>query len=179
MWFLFYFLFKRKSNCYKIGKLRKLHQQSWEISKQSHRLQTTRLKLPHTRLTWTKTKNKNRKKTKKATDIKPYWRNYYHRTQRASFSWLSVFRFTAWKVSVFGVFLVRIFPHLDWIRRDISYLSIFSPNSGKCGAEKLRIWARFTQWFLNRWLTQIELCETRRWILTNYGAFDNVTWSIY
>ena len=22
---------------------------------------------------------------------------------------------TAWKVSVFGVFLVRIFPHLDWI----------------------------------------------------------------
>ena len=65
--------------------MRKLHQQSWEISKQSHRLQTTRLKLPHTRLTWTKTKNKNRKKTKKATDIKPYWRNYYHRTQRASF----------------------------------------------------------------------------------------------
>ena len=26
-----------------------------------------------------------------------------------------VFRVTAWKVSVFGVFLVRIFPHLDWI----------------------------------------------------------------
>ena len=25
---------------------------------------------------------------------------------------------TAWKVSVFGVFLVRIFPHSDWIRRD-------------------------------------------------------------
>ena len=25
---------------------------------------------------------------------------------------------TAWKVSVFGVILVRIFPHLDWIRRD-------------------------------------------------------------
>ena len=26
---------------------------------------------------------------------------------------------TAWKVSVFGVFLVRIFPHSDWIRRDM------------------------------------------------------------
>ena len=26
--------------------------------------------------------------------------------------------FTAWKVSVFEVFLVRIFPHLDWLRRD-------------------------------------------------------------
>ena len=25
---------------------------------------------------------------------------------------------TAWKVYVFGVFLVRIFPHFDWIRRD-------------------------------------------------------------
>ena len=25
---------------------------------------------------------------------------------------------TAWKVSVFAVFLVRIFPHLDWIRWD-------------------------------------------------------------
>ena len=26
---------------------------------------------------------------------------------------------TAWKVSVFGVFLVSIFPHSDWIRRDM------------------------------------------------------------
>ena len=25
--------------------------------------------------------------------------------------------FTWWKVSVFGVILIRIFPHLDWIRR--------------------------------------------------------------
>ena len=33
-------------------------------------------------------------------------------------------------------FLVRIFPHLDWIRRDTSYLSVFSPNAGKYGPEK-------------------------------------------
>ena len=33
-------------------------------------------------------------------------------------------------------FLVRIFPHSDWIRRDTSYLSIFSQNAGKYGAEK-------------------------------------------
>ena len=26
-----------------------------------------------------------------------------------------------------------IFPHLDWIRRDTEYLSVFSPNEGKCG----------------------------------------------
>ena len=34
--------------------------------------------------------------------------------------------------------MVRISPHLDWIRRDTQYLSIFSPNAGKYGPE-LRI----------------------------------------
>ena len=29
------------------------------------------------------------------------------------------------------LFLVLIFPHSDWIRRDASYLSVFSPNAGK------------------------------------------------
>ena len=28
----------------------------------------------------------------------------------------------AWRVPVFGVILVRIFPHSDWIRRDTAYL---------------------------------------------------------
>ena len=42
---------------------------------------------------------------------------------------------TAWKVSVFGVILVRIFPHLDWIRRDTEYLPVFSSNEGKCKLE--------------------------------------------
>ena len=46
---------------------------------------------------------------------------------------------TAWKVSVFGVFLVRVSLHLDWIRRDTQYISVFSPNAGKYGPEKLRI----------------------------------------
>ena len=32
------------------------------------------------------------------------------------------------------------------IQRDTKYLSIFSPNAGKCGPEKLRIWTIFTQW---------------------------------
>ena len=34
------------------------------------------------------------------------------------------------------LFLVRIFPHLDWIRRDTEYLSVFSLNAGKYGLEK-------------------------------------------
>ena len=52
---------------------------------------------------------------------------------------------TAWKVSVFQVFFVRIFPHSDWIRNDIPYFSVFSLNGGKYGPEKLRIWTLFTQ----------------------------------
>ena len=40
---------------------------------------------------------------------------------------------TAWRVSIFGVILVRIFPHLDWIRRDTPYFSVFSPNAGNAG----------------------------------------------
>ena len=53
--------------------------------------------------------------------------------------WRSIFLPNAWKVSVFRVFLVHIFPHLDWIRRYIPYLSLFSPNAQKYGPEKSRI----------------------------------------
>ena len=33
-------------------------------------------------------------------------------------------------------FLVRIFPHSDWVRRDTEYLSVFSRNTEKYGPEK-------------------------------------------
>ena len=32
-----------------------------------------------------------------------------------------------------GMHFSRIFPHLDWIRKDTEYLSVFSQNAGKCG----------------------------------------------
>ena len=48
----------------------------------------------------------------------------------------------AWKVSVFEVFLVRVFLHSKWIWRDTPYISVFSPNAGKYGPEKLRKWSR-------------------------------------
>ena len=61
-------------------------------------------------------------------------------------SWLSSYEAnTAWKVSVFGAFLVRIFPHSDWIRRDTKYISVFRPNAGKYGPEKLQIRTHVTQ----------------------------------
>ena len=44
---------------------------------------------------------------------------------------------TAGKVSLFGVFLVLIFPHSDLILKDTSYLSAFSPNAGNYRPEKL------------------------------------------
>ena len=52
--------------------------------------------------------------------------------------------FTAWKMSVLGVFMVRNFLYLVWIRRDTEYLSVISPDAGKYGPEKLRIQALFT-----------------------------------
>ena len=75
--------------------------------------------------------------------------------------------FTAWKVDILRDILtdlkhcvknVRIWiffwsvfsPHSDWIRRDTEYteyLSVFSPNAGKYGPEKLRIRTLFTQCF--------------------------------
>ena len=35
-----------------------------------------------------------------------------------------------------GFLLVCIFPHSDWIQRDTTYFSVFSPNAGKYGPEK-------------------------------------------
>ena len=47
-------------------------------------------------------------------------------------AWRKIVRITtASEVSIFGVFLVRIFPHSSWIRRDTEYLFVFSPNTGK------------------------------------------------
>ena len=59
-----------------------------------------------------------------------------------STSWTFTSRFVffiVWKVSIFRVFLVRIFPHSDWTRRDTEYLSVFSPNAGNYGPKKLQI----------------------------------------
>ena len=47
---------------------------------------------------------------------------------------------------LFGIILVRIFPHSDWIRRDTEYISVVSPNVAKCGPEQLQIQTLFTQW---------------------------------
>ena len=55
--------------------------------------------------------------------------------------------FTGWKVSVFVVILVPIFPRSHWILRDTKFLSVFSPNKGKYVQELLRTRTLLTQWF--------------------------------
>ena len=46
---------------------------------------------------------------------------------------------TAWKVSVFGVFLVHIFRYSDSIRSFTLWIYVFSPNARKYEPEKLQI----------------------------------------
>ena len=63
--------------------------------------------------------------------------------------WLeSYFSNTTWKVSVFFVFLVRIFPHSDWIWEILS-ISMDSVRMREItDQKKLQIRTPFTQWFL-------------------------------
>ena len=44
---------------------------------------------------------------------------------------------TAWKLSIFEVFLVRTFPPV--FKLNTVRYGVFRPNGGKCGPEKLRI----------------------------------------
>ena len=50
-----------------------------------------------------------------------------------------------WKVSLFAVFLVRIFPHPDKVGRNTEFLSICTPNAKKYRQEKLQIRIFFTK----------------------------------
>ena len=47
-------------------------------------------------------------------------------------------------------FLVRIFPHSDWIWGDITYLSVFSPNARKYGPQKLRLQTLYAVNMMNK-----------------------------
>ena len=61
------------------------------------------------------------------------WFNQFRKRNLNTWKW-----YTVWKVSVFGIILIRIFPHSDWMIRTL-YLSVFSPNAGKYWPEWLRI----------------------------------------
>ena len=52
---------------------------------------------------------------------------------------------TVRKVSKYGVFSGLYFPAFGLNTENMEYLSKFSPNTGKYGTEKLRIWTLLTQ----------------------------------
>ena len=83
--------------------------------------------------------------------------------------------FTEWKESVFGVFLVRIFSHSDWIGRDTPYLSIFSPNAGKYGPENSEYghFSRSGSPFQSLNMLPLHI-RPERWKLTYYRLISNV-----
>ena len=60
--------------------------------------------------------------------------------------------------------LVSTFPYSDWILRDTEHLSVFSPNTGKFGTEKIRTRALFTQcqWAIKTTITNICLVALLR-----------------
>ena len=86
---------------------------------------------------------------------------------------------TAWKVSVFGVFLFGIFPHSDWIRRDTPYFFIFNPNAGIYGQ------IRKTQTLFKQCISELSLrleitrlfgsslrrCSVRKGVLRKFKKF--------
>ena len=57
----------------------------------------------------------------------------------------TVLTITGWKVFAFGIFLVRLFLHTNWMRRFTLQLSVFSPSIGKYGPEKFRTRTLFAQ----------------------------------
>ena len=79
-------------------------------------------------------------------------------------------------MSVFGVILVRIFLHLDWIGRDAKYLSTFSLNARKYGPEELRIRTLFTQYVFH-WVTLGDCSWTSRQTHCNFFAVSYMNFS--
>ena len=69
-----------------------------------------------------------------------------------------IFKHTAQNVFVFGVILVRIFSHSDWIRRDKECLTVLSPSAGK-------IWTRIPNTDTLHAVTSLSLCYCKEFFL--------------
>ena len=64
---------------------------------------------------------------------------------------------------------ILYYSHLDWIQGDTLYLSVFSPNAGKCGPEILRIRSLFTQWKKKNYIN-FDL-KVSQWMQYNFTFF--------
>ena len=84
--------------------------------------------------------------------------------------------YTAWKVSVFRIFLVRIFPHLDWIRTrktpstDTFYAVIlYKINNNVCNSLKIQQWK--DKLIVIVWLKSIEQKRLHTFIIFDIKNF--------
>ena len=92
------------------------------------------------------------------------------------------------RIRSYGPHFSLIFPHSDWIRRDIPYLSVFSRNVGKHGPEKLRIRTPLNTVKIRSpelhnkdrfcYFTKRDMSITRTWLLGN-KSFHSFTYFKY
>ena len=89
-------------------------------------------------------------------------------------------------MSVFGVFLVRIFPHSDWIPRFTPKMFVFSANLGKYGPadQKNSEYGRFlrsngTSLIISR--SSYRRCSVKKGALKNFANFTEkqICWSLF
>ena len=74
------------------------------------------------------------------------------------------------RVSVLGVFLVRIFPHSDWIRRNTEYLPVFSTNATQYGPKKTPNTDTFHA------VTQVKVLLFHNLLLLRYSCIVSSVW---
>ena len=92
--------------------------------------------------------------------------------------------YTAWKVSVFGVILVLIFPHLDWIKKNRKIWTRITPNTDTFYAVIIKLnpvllggrWNKINTNFINKNYLQINKQHKTGeiWIPTFiFGEYDS------
>ena len=95
--------------------------------------------------------------------VKSYIKNDSRRQLSQNILWKP---FTTWKVSVFEVILVRIFPHSDWVRPDSIQMQ---ENTDQNYSKNRHIYAVFDLWIA----TELEILKSflyfSWWISLLYG----------
>ena len=74
---------------------------------------------------------------------------------------------TAWKVFVFWFFLARLFPHLDWVRRDTIVWSMLmmKERGGKTLTTKMQLSVTKT---IFQWLLSLHFCSKSSLLQINF-----------
>ena len=97
----------------------------------------------------------------------------YYLSGAFKLAWITFLKnYTAWKVSVFGVFLGRIFPHSDWVRRDTLYIHPYSVRIQKNTDHKNSQYGHFSRSVKDK--TKKNFIQKWRHKLTHDGYLTNM-----